>query len=135
MAALGAIAVISAVAAILVRDGASAMACTLLMFVGGAGAIAGVIRWRAAGPDEWTTMIPCGVIVMACGALVCDGLAAMAATPTPPSAGTRFAVLDAVRVVSVLLCQCALAYLAQRDNDAAPSAPPAFAPNPGTLNT
>lgn len=135
MAALGAIAVISAVAAILVRDGASAMACTLLMFVGGAGAIAGVIRWRAAGPDEWTTMIPCGVIVMACGALVCDGLAAMAATPSPPSEGTRFAVLDAIRVTVVLLCQCTLAYLAHRDHDSVPYAARASAPNPGTLNT
>ncbi|MBU3728876.1 MAG: hypothetical protein FGM37_06460, partial [Phycisphaerales bacterium] len=102
--ALGATSAILGIVSILVRDGAAAMAVALLMLVGGAGAIASVIRWRVAGPDEWTTIIPCGVAVMACGALVCDGLAAMADTPAPPAWGTRFAVLDAVRVTVVLLC-------------------------------
>jgi hypothetical protein len=134
-AALGAISIILAITSIFVRDGAAGMASALLMLVSGAGAIVTAIRWRMAGPDEWTTMIPCGVVVMACGAIVCDALAAMAATPAPPSAGTRFAVLDAVRVIAALLCQCTLAYLAQRDNDAAPSALPALAPtNPGMTN-
>lgn len=133
-AALGGISVILAITSIFVRDGAAGMASALLMLVSGAGAIVTAIRWRMAGPDEWTTMIPCGVVVMACGAIVCDALAAMAATPAPPSAGTRFAVLDAVRVIAALLCQCTLAYLAQRDNDAAPSALPALAPTPGMTN-
>lgn len=135
MAALGGISTILAVVAIFVRDGAPATACTLLMLVAGLGAVACAIRWRVAGPDEWTTLIPCGVIAMACGALACDGLAAMGATPAPPSAGTRLAALDSVRVIAVLLCQCALAYLAHRDGAAAPSAPHAFAPTPGMLNT
>lgn len=135
MAALGGIAVILAVVAMCVRDGAAAMACALLMLVAGVGALAGAIRWRVAGLDEWTTVIPCGVMVMACGALVCDGVAAMGATPTPPVTGTRAAVLDATRVIAVLLCQCTLAYLAHRDRAAAPPAPHAYATNPGTLNT
>jgi hypothetical protein len=134
-AALGAISVILAIVSIFVRDGAAAMASALLMLVSGAGAIVAAIRWRLAGPDEWTTMIPCGMIVMACGAIVCDGLAAMATTPTPPVSGTRFAILDAMRVTVVLLCQCTLAYLAHSDSHAAPSARPAVAPTPGMTNT
>jgi len=134
-AALGTISVILAITSVFVRDGAAAMAASLLMLVSGAGMIAAAIRWRMAGPDEWTTMIPCGAIVMACGAIVCDGLSAMGMTPTPPTEGTRFAVLDAMRVTVVLMCQCTLAYLAQRDHDAAPPAIPARAPTPGMTNT
>ena len=133
-AAVGALSVMLSITSIFVRDGAAAMASALLMLVSGAGAVVTAIRWRIAGPDEWTTMIPCGVVVMACGAIVCDALAAMAATPVPPASGTRLAALDAVRVIAVLLCQCALAYLAQRDHDAAPSATPALAPHPGMTN-
>lgn len=133
--ALGALSIALCIAAILVRDGAAGMACALLMLVGGGGMLASVARWRLAGADEWTTMIPCGAIAMACGAIVCDGLAAMAATPVPPVHGTRFAMLDALKVIAVLLCQCALAYLAQRDHNAAPSAPSAFATQPGTTTT
>ena len=133
--ALGAISIALSIASILVRDGAAGMACALLMLVGGGGMLAGAVRWRIAGADEWTTMIPCGVIAMACGAIVCDGLAAMAATPVPPVHGTRFAVLDALRVIAVLLCQCTLAYLAHRDHDAAPFARHAVAIHSGTKNT
>ncbi len=135
LAALGAVSIILAAVSIFVRDGAPAMACTLLMLAGGAAAVTTVIRLRLAGPDEWTTMVPCGAVVMACGAIICDGLASLAATPVPPSSGTRFAVLDAVRVVAVLLCQCTLAYLARRDDGAVPYAPPALAPTPGMTNT
>lgn len=134
-AALGGVCAILCIVAICVRDGAAGVACAMLMLVAGAGAIAEAIRWRVAGPDEWTTMIPCGVVAMAFGAMLCDALAAMSATPSPPSAGTRFAVLDAGRTIAVLLCQCALAYLAQRDHGAAPSATPALAPHPGMTST
>lgn len=133
--ALGALSIVLGAVSILVRDGAAGMACALLMLVSGGGMLAGVVRWRLAGADEWTTMIPCGVVAMACGAIVCDGLAAMAATPVPPACGTRFAVLDALRVIAVLLCQCTLAYLAHRDHHAAPYAPPAIAHQPGTKIT
>jgi len=135
MAALGTISIILTAVAVVVRDGGAAMACALLTLVAGAGAVATAIRWRITGPDEWTSMIPCGVIVMACAALLCDGLAALAATPVPPAEGTRFAVLDAFRVMAVLLCQCALAYLAQREDGAAPMPTPAYAPLPGPTNT
>lgn len=132
LAALGAISIILSAISIFVRDGAPAMACTLLMMTGGAASVAAVIRLRLSGPDEWTTMVPCGAVAMACGAILCDGLASLAATPVPPVSGTRFAMLDAARVIAVLLCQCTLAYLAQRDDDAVPHAPPSLALNPGS---
>lgn len=135
MAALGSVSIVMAAISFFARSGGASMACALLMLVAGAGAVASTVRWRMSGPDEWTSMIPCGVIVMACAAVLCDALAALAATPVPPVEGTRFAVLDAVRVIAVLLCQCALAYLAQRDNAAAPFAPSALAPTPGMMHT
>lgn len=133
-AAIGALSVLLAAVALFVRDGGAALASSLLMLVGGAAAVANALRWRAAGPDEWTTLVPAGAVALACAAILCDGIAALSATPVPPIEGTRFAVVDAVRVSGVLLCQCALAYLARRDHDAGPPARFAYAPIPGNTD-
>lgn len=134
-AAIGALSVVLGVVALLVRDGGAAVAASILMAVGGAAMVGNAIRWRAAGPDEWTTLVPAGAAVFACGAILCDGVAALAATPVPPVEGTRFAVMDAVRVMCVLLCQCGLAYLAHREHDAGPPSHLAYAPAPGNTDS
>ena len=134
-AAIGALSALLGAVALFLRDGGAAVAASILMVVGGIAVVGNAIRWRAAGPDEWTTLVPAGAAVFACGAILCDGIAALAATPVPPVEGTRFAVVDAVRVVSVLLCQCALAYLAQRDHDAGLPAHLAYAPASGNTQS
>jgi hypothetical protein len=133
-AAVGALAALLGIIGLFARDGGAALAASVLMLAGGASVIGSAIRWRTAGPDDWTTLVPAGAAVFACGAILCDGIAALAATPAPPIAGTRFAVVDAVRVIGVLLCQCALAYLARRDHDAGPPARFAYAPVPGSTD-
>lgn len=130
-AAIGALSALLGVVALFVRDGGASLACSVLLVIGGAAMVGNAVRWRVAGPDEWTTLVPVGAAIIACMAILCDGMAALAATPVPPVEGTRFAVVDAVRVIGVLLCQCALAYLAQGDHLAGPPTRFATAPIPG----
>lgn len=122
---VGILCILPTFAAPFVREGAAALMAGLLSLGAGAALVATGIRWRIAGPDEWTTAGPVGAAAIACAAILCDGISALQATPLPPTSGTRMAVLDAVRVIAVIGAQCALAYLAVQEQGGTPSARPA----------
>lgn len=122
---LGILCILPTFAAPFVREGAAALMAGLLSLGAGAALVATGIRWRVAGPDEWTTAGPVGAAAIACAAILCDGISALQATPLPPTSGTRMAALDAVRVIAVIVAQCALAYLAAQEAVSRPSARPA----------
>lgn len=122
---VGVLGILPTFAAPFVREGAAALMAGLLSLGAGAALVATGIRWRVAGPDEWTTAGPAGAAAIASAAILCDGIAALQATPLPPTWGTRMAVLDAVRVIAVIGAQCALAYLAVQEQGARPPSRPA----------
>lgn len=118
----------ASIASLTVREGAVAASVALLGFAGAlamiaAGVFRSSVRWRA-----WATVAPGGAAALAGLTMIGDGIAALWSTPEPAGAGTRFAVLDAVRVGAVLLCQVTLAYLATRGSASADGPAPASTP-------
>lgn len=100
------------IAAIAFREGSIPTMVAILGIASGLAMIGTVVRRRTNRWQGWATLLPAGTAAISVIAVLTDGVAALWSTPEPPVAGTRFAVLDSVRVCAVLLCQCMLAYLA-----------------------